>query len=147
MAARAEALDAARGLETKALILTVPFLPFDSVEASRLRAALATAPAARESFFLPDPDDVRPALRYYLRGILSAQLGDSAAAIRLAADLGRLRVRGQDESLGVDLARGVRAEIARLGGRPQEALGILEEIADRSRYQLVLPSPFEARVR
>ena len=147
--AEAESLDAARGLETRALIATAPFLPFDSAEGRSVRDRLAREldSEVAESFFLPDADRVRPMMRRYLLGLLNAQLGSGGAALGLAVELDRWQGPAADSSLGRDLAAGVRAEVARLRGDDRGALSILERITDGSRYQLVLPSPFEARLR
>lgn len=146
--AKAESLDAARGLEARALIVTAPFVEFDSVEAVRVRAALSEMTASvPESFFLPDPDRVRPLMRRYLLGLLHAQLGDPRAAIRMAEELEREPSPAADRSLGADLSAGVRAEISRLRGDRSGALAMLERIKERPTYQLVLPSPFEPRLR
>lgn len=149
----AEALDPARGLEVRALIATAPFLHPDSAESRRVRAALqadlareAAAPLA-ESFFLPDPDRVRPLLRRYLLGLLNAALGDSGAALRVADELARAASPKADPSLAADLALAVRAETDRLGGKTDAALDALRRIREPPRYQLVLPAPFDPRVR
>jgi tetratricopeptide (TPR) repeat protein len=148
-AARAESLDAFRGLEARALLLTAPFADVDTAETRSVRGTLGQQLSARvpESFFLPDPDGIRPLMRRYLLGLLDAQLGDTAAALRLAVELERAPHSGADETLPADLAAAVRAEVARLRGDAAAALALLERIRERPTYQLVLPSPFEARAR
>ena len=151
--ARAELLDPGRGLEVRALIATAPFLPPDTSESRRVRAALDDArarEAARpvaESFFLPDPDRVRPLFRRYLLGLLNAGLGDYGVALQYAGELDRGDSPRSDSTLARDLALGVRAEVDRLQGRSEAALAALLRIQEPPRYQLVLPAPFEPRVR
>ncbi|HLG04791.1 MAG TPA: hypothetical protein VI383_01450, partial [Gemmatimonadales bacterium] len=152
-AARAESLDPARGLEVRALIATAPFLPVDSAESRRVRAALeaefareTTVPLA-ESFFLPDPDRIRPLLHRYLLGLLSAALGEPDQALRWAGELDRAASPQADTSLARDLALAVRAEVERTAGRNDAALETLQRMREPPRYQLVLPSPFDPRVR
>ena len=150
---RIEALDPERGLELRAIVATLPFRPVDSAASTRLRGALGAAlmeeasHRAGESFFLPDPDRLRPLFRRYLLGLLHAQLGDSAAALAVATELEQATSPAGDPSLAMDLALGIRAEVDRLGGRTGAALASLQRIRDHARYQLVLPAPFEPRVR
>jgi hypothetical protein len=86
-------------------------------------------------------------MRRYLLGLLHARLGDASAALRLAEDLEQWAPLPSDPSLGDDLGVGVRAEVVRLGGDVRGALALLDRIEERPTYQLVLPSPFEPRLR
>lgn len=146
---RAELLDSVRGVETRALILTMPVFPPDSVEAGNVRARLMrlSNQLVPESFFLPDPDFVRPLLHQCLIGLLDAQTGNHGAAFRTADMLELLRSPASDSTLAHDLAAGVRAEVARVRHDTSGAVKILSRIIERPAYQLVLPSPFEARAR
>ena len=103
--------------------------------------------AVPESFFLPDPDRARPLMHRYLLGLLSAGLGEPADAMRWAAELDRAPSPAGDPSLAKDLALAVRAETHRLAGKRDAALAALLLIREPPRYQLVLPSPFDPRVR
>lgn len=147
--ARAEALDPARGLEARAQLVTMPFVSLPPAEVTRVRDRLAGAVDQRvpESFFLPDEDRVRPAMRRYLLALLEAQTGRPDRALRLAGELEAWKSPASDADLGRDLAAGVRAEVERGRGDPGAALQVLDRIRDRPSYQLVLPSPFEPRVR
>jgi hypothetical protein len=152
-ARRAEALDSLRGLETRALIATAPFLATDSAESRSLHAALARRVAREaaapppESFFLPDADRIRPVFHRYLLGLLSAGLGDTAASLGWARELERAGSPPSDPSLARDLALAVRAETDRVAGRTGAALESLLQMREPPRYQLVLPAPFDPRVR
>jgi hypothetical protein len=86
-------------------------------------------------------------MRRYLLGLLAAQAGDEAGAARLVMELERAASPPSDSLLGQHLAAAVRAEVSRLNGDVEGALTHLERIVDRPTYQLVLPSPFEPRVR
>jgi DNA-binding SARP family transcriptional activator/TolB-like protein len=71
-----------------------------------------------------------PYFRLYLLGMLSARLGEPAAALGYAAELERA---DSSSPLGVfagDQGQFVRAEVAWQGGRPEEALTLL----DQARY-------------
>jgi tetratricopeptide (TPR) repeat protein len=67
----------------------------------------------------------RPALRDYVSGLLSVRALDSAGAALHAARLGRVRGPGLTE-IAAGAALTLRAELARLSGRPEEALALLE---------------------
>jgi DNA-binding SARP family transcriptional activator/tetratricopeptide (TPR) repeat protein len=148
-AERVRALEARRGAELRAILATMPFLPPDSTEAAYAYAALAAelVRPTKDSFFLPDTDDTRALLAPYLAGLLSARLGDVGAARRHAATLVRLVPVAQDPALAQDLALGIHAEIERDAGNRDAALAGLDGMIERPRYQLVLPSPFHARLR
>ncbi|MGQ0702498.1 MAG: BTAD domain-containing putative transcriptional regulator, partial [Gemmatimonadales bacterium] len=150
--AQVEALDSLRGAELRGFAATLPFLPEDRSELTAVRRTLeAVRPAGEdsipESFFLPDHDRLRPFLRAYLRGLVNASLGDSSEALGMASRLDFLRPPSGDATLPADLARAVRGELARRAGRTAEALAAFDEVRDRPGYQLVLPAPFDPRVR
>lgn len=147
--AEVEEIDPLRGGELRALLVTLPFLPSDPAELEAARASLARGDAREQadSFFLPDHDRVRPLLRAYLAGLLSASLGEGKATSARAAELERMDAPAADPTLPADLARGVRAEVHRLAGRAADALAELERIREPAHYELVLPSPFHPRAR
>jgi DNA-binding SARP family transcriptional activator len=143
-----EALDPLRGGELRALFATMPFLEAGIPELEAARAALDRGEGSlAESFFLPDHDGVRPLLRGYLRGLVSAGLGDAATAGSRAKELERSAGPRSDPYLPRDLARGIRAEVHRRAGRTATALAALDSIREPEHYELVLPSPFHPRVR
>ena len=149
--ARVEALDSLRGSELRALMATMPFLADQPADLETLHAVLSTragqsTPVA-ESFFLPDDERLRPYLGPYLLGLVAAHRGNPAEASRMAARLESMAPPPGDSSLPGDLARGVRGEVARRSNRPVEALAEFRQIRERPGYQLVLPSPFDPRVR
>lgn len=146
--ARAESLDPLRGGEIRALVATLPLLPPDPKALEAAREALERGEsAADESFFLPDPDGVRPAMRIWLSGLIAAGLGQTETALSLARELDAMTPPPGDSLLHRDLARGVRAEVYRLAGRHDAALKELSGIAEPPGYEMVLPSPFHPRAR
>lgn len=146
--AEVEAIDPLRGSELRALVATLPFVDVRREELAAAQAALERSSAVfEESFFLPDHDRVRPLLHAYLRGLLSAGLGEAAAADSRARELERMAAPASDPELSRDLARGIRAEIHRRAGRASAALAVLDSIREPDHYELVLPSPFHPRAR
>jgi DNA-binding SARP family transcriptional activator/Tfp pilus assembly protein PilF/TolB-like protein len=149
----AEKLDPLRGLELQVLLQGLPFGPADQDRAVELLGRWARLGSAAhqssggDSFFLPDPNRVRPLMRSYLGGILRAALGDSVGALREVAYLATATNAGTDSALGRDLAGGVHAEVLLRTGKTAEALAELEQIDAHTTYQLVLPSPFDPRLR
>jgi hypothetical protein len=105
-------------------------VPLGEVEALRTRLIAwdGTAPprASGESPALAVNDQVHPAIRLYLAGMLSTRLGDRASAERFAAALERLALPEQEGTLAPDLAAGVRASLAWSGGDAGAALRELE---------------------
>jgi tetratricopeptide (TPR) repeat protein len=123
-AARAEldsarVLDAGTALEYRAGYGLTRFMSLPPAELAGLRDSLQrwTPPAA------PGVDS---AVRLYLLGLLSARLGDEAAAARFAAELERSPRSTPVGRFAADDAKAVRSEMAWLSGRRDEALRILE---------------------
>jgi DNA-binding SARP family transcriptional activator/tetratricopeptide (TPR) repeat protein len=116
-------------LETHALIAADPFFP---VTRSRV-AALRDSVAARRSYPMlftvgSSAGDAAPEMRTYLLGLLSVRLGDRSAASRYASEL-MARGAAVDGTPDLDLAHGLRAEIARGAGNLRGALAELEAFA------------------
>lgn len=140
----AESLDATWGLEVRALFATLSFLTPSDAELREVREALAAwdPSAVAPSMFLVFAmhNDLHPAIRTYLLGLLDIRLGDIASARAQAQALVQLMPAGEGpgESLGVEL----RAAIARAEGRPEAALAMLEQWRPRLWFQLTVASPF-----
>jgi tetratricopeptide (TPR) repeat protein len=66
-------------------------------------------------------------LRAYLLGMVSARLGQDAAALGYAAELERADSASPEGAFAFDQARVVRAELAWTSGQTEEALATLEE--------------------
>jgi DNA-binding SARP family transcriptional activator/TolB-like protein len=140
----AESLDSTWGLEMRALFATLPFLTPSEAYLQEVREALARwnpADAARSMFLIfAMHNELHPAIRAYLLGLLDLRLGDVAGAAvqaRAIADLGA-PPGGLAESLGLEL----RATIARAEGRLESALALLEQSRPQLWFQLTVASPF-----
>lgn len=114
-------------LEAEVLLAAEPLFPVPRARVAALRDSIA----ARRPYPLLAPPlthpgvQLRPEMQMYLLGLLSARLGDTAAATRYAAALGSVRDPRRAEPAR-DLARGVRAEIARSQGDFKRALAAIE---------------------
>jgi serine/threonine-protein kinase len=111
--AAAEAIDSRPALEYHAVLATAPFLTPSPTEVTalqqRLRAparALA-APTGSHPLFSVD-SDIRPLLRAYLPGLLSARDGHAARAERVAGELER---SGKPGTLARAFASAIRARL------------------------------------
>jgi DNA-binding SARP family transcriptional activator/TolB-like protein len=141
---QAQSLDSSWGLEMRGLFASLPFAGVTQAELQEVYEELcrwdpADAPASMFLVFAMH-NDLHPALRAYLLGLLSARAGNVAAAIRHSVELAELEdfQGGLVPSLGVEL----RATIARAEGRPADALAILERPQPQHWFQLTVASPF-----
>ena len=128
------ALDAGAALEHHAFFALTRFLKPARSELTALRDSLQrwNPSSAREEGdgLIAIHRSAHPYLRLYLLGMLSARLGEPAAALGYAAELERV---DRSSALGVfagDQGQFVRAEVAWQGGRREEALTLL----DQARY-------------
>jgi hypothetical protein len=142
--ANAERLDHTWGLETRALLATLPFAPAAEAELRRLRDQLAAwdAAAAPPSSFLifAMHNDLHPTIRLYLLGLIAVRLGDVAGAGEHSVELARMATGegGLPDCLSAELD----ATIARAAGKTGEALAILERSRPRLWFQLTVASPY-----
>jgi hypothetical protein len=83
-------------------------------------------------------NDLHPAIRAYLLGLLDLRLGDVASANTQAETLELDAQGGLARNLAVEL----RAAIARAEGRSDEALAMLEHWRPQIWFQLTVASPF-----
>ncbi len=145
-----ERLDPAAGLEYRALLSALPFLPPDTVLISMrddLEDLEDLAPRAyvagdSELSFFTVHQDLHPLLRTYLRGLLAARLGDPVAANQQAAELEGVTPSRKIGTLASDLALSVRAQIALRRGDHAEALSRLSETRLETIWGLMINSPF-----
>jgi DNA-binding SARP family transcriptional activator len=140
----AEALDRTWGLEIRALFATLPFLAQTEAELRKVHDALErwdvnTLEPSRFVIFAMH-NDLHPAIRAYLLGLLEVRLADLAGAAARLADLGARQPEptGLARSLEVEL----RATIARAEGRAEEGLMLLERSRPELWFQLTVASPF-----
>lgn len=146
---RAARLDPVATLEHRALFRLIPFLPADRGRMLALRDSLERrgAPAAvaslETSHLANLHDAVHPELAAYLSAGLSIRLGDTAAARARLTVLDRAGNRPGAGAVAADAAGSVRAQLARAGGRPAEAIRMLERVqALEARVGLIGGSPF-----
>jgi tetratricopeptide (TPR) repeat protein len=124
------ALDYAAGLEQRAYYALTRFRKAPRAELESLRVALQRwdpASARTEGDgLIAAHRGLHPWLRLYLLGLLSTRLRDEPAARGYAAELEGANRSSPTRPFAVDGARVIRAEVAWMGGRPQEALRLLE---------------------
>jgi tetratricopeptide (TPR) repeat protein len=142
--AQAQALDAAWGLEMRGWFASLPSVQLSTAERQGIRDELAAwdATAVPPSSFVifAMHNELHPALRLWLLGLLDLRLGNVSSARGCAVQLGAL---APDET---GLVRGMKAELeagaARLDGRPADALALLDASRPRLWFQLTVASPF-----
>ena len=139
----AEAFDATWGLEMRALFATLPFLATPEAEVREVRDALERwnpADAVPSMFVIfAMHNDLHPAIRAYLLGLLELRLGDLAAAAKRLEALAELESGGP---LVRNLTVELDAALAHAKGRPAEALARLERARPELWFQLTVASPF-----
>ncbi|MEP6687563.1 MAG: BTAD domain-containing putative transcriptional regulator [Gemmatimonadales bacterium] len=138
-----EALDRTWGLEMRGLFATLPFVPVSESELREVRDALErwdpSEAGASALLIFAMHNDLHPAIRAYLLGLLELRLGDlSAAAGRLEA-LAELEASGP---LVRNLTVELDAALAHARGRTPEALARLERARPELWFQLTVASPF-----
>jgi serine/threonine-protein kinase len=152
--ALANAADLDRSRAAPALLAVAPFVRTPAAELRRLMAQVAAAPP-------PRPDDDRVGLsvyfrrtplaqdlrtRRYLIGVLAAQLGDRARALREADELAAL-ARSDSGSLAADYAHGIRAGLALDRGNAEEALREVEQMRHETYYVTAFAFPELSQAR
>ena len=110
------ALDPVRAAHQAGVMFAAPYLPIPVSELERIRAALASAPAAGavplHTLTYRGDDTRHPALRTYALGLMDARLGRVRDALARAAAL---------QSDDPTLAAGIRAQVRLLEGDPAGA--------------------------
>jgi DNA-binding SARP family transcriptional activator len=141
--AAAESLDATWGLEMRAFFATLPFLPVPEAELREVRDALAgwdPAGASPSTFVIfAMHNELHPAIRLYLLGLLELRLGDLAVAAGRLEGLAELEAAGP---LVRNLTVELDAALAHARGRDAEALSRLERARPELWFQLTVASPF-----
>ena len=141
---QAQSLDLTWGLEMRGLFASLPFVPMADSDLRDVRDALTRwnpAEAAPSMFLIfAMHNDLHPAIRAYLLGLLSLRLEDVESAVDHSVALSELEDSraGLVPSLGAEL----RSAIARAEGRTEEALSILERSRPQLWFQLTVASPF-----
>jgi tetratricopeptide (TPR) repeat protein len=136
-------LDRTWGLEMRALFATLPFVPASEAELREVRDALDQwdpAEAGSSAFLIfAMHNDLHPAIRAYLLGLLELRLGDLAAAAERLEALAELEASGP---LVRNLTVELDAALAHAKGRTAEALARLERARPELWFQLTVASPF-----
>ena len=129
----AEAIDFGAALEHRALLALWPLLRIPRTELLELRESLlnwkAEPEPTTETTLSVEHAQAHPYFRLYLLGLLSARLGDHSEALRHAAELNRRASPSFAPAFVGQLGRTLRAEVARLSGRPEEALSMLDSLS------------------
>ena len=127
----------------------LPFVPQsrEELEAARSRlvqwdGAEAVTRSTQASAFYSAHNGVHRVLKTYLLGLLDARLGDTARATVRAAELDSAGRTADGPPLALELAQGLRAQIALAKGRSDSALADLEALRIEGWYELTFVSPF-----
>jgi DNA-binding SARP family transcriptional activator/TolB-like protein len=135
IAARAQlgalaALDPPAALEHRAYYALTRFREAPRSELAALRDSLQhwdpTSVRTSGDGLIAAHRGLHPWLRLSLLGLLSARLQDEPAARHYVAELERANRSAPSGRFAADEARVIRSELAWIGGRPQEALTLLE---------------------
>jgi tRNA A-37 threonylcarbamoyl transferase component Bud32/tetratricopeptide (TPR) repeat protein len=126
-------------------------LPFVRQSREELRAARSqleqwnagesAARSALASAFYSGHNGVHQVLKTYLLGLLDSRLGDGRARAR-AAELDSVGHSAEGPPLALELAQGLRAQIALAEGLSDTALTDLEALRIEGWYELTFVSPF-----
>ncbi|HEX3274462.1 MAG TPA: tetratricopeptide repeat protein, partial [Gemmatimonadales bacterium] len=141
--AAAEGLDPTWGLEVRGLFAALPFLAPDEREIRRVRDALdrwdpaAVPPSSFVVFAMHN--ELHPAIRLYLLGLLELRLGNLPAAAGRLEELAELEAGGP---LVRNFTVELDAALVRARGRPADALARLERARPELWFQLTVASPF-----
>jgi len=132
----------------QALFVTLPLVESSDSELQAIRASLeawradSALPSDWQRSGINTSWSLGPQVRLYLLGLVSARLGESAAALEHARQLESLPCPWHAPTASQDLAQGVRAEVFWQRGRMQDALDALEAAPRNAYYQEAWDSPF-----
>jgi DNA-binding SARP family transcriptional activator len=144
--AKSEALDPAWGLELRALLAALPFIPWPADWIADSRAALAAWDPDRAAPNVGLPlafhNGLHPHLRAYLTGLLAARMGDLPALVEAGELLAELSVPEEAKVLVERLERSLLAELLVLRKEPARALVELAAAPTDVWFQYAVASPF-----
>jgi serine/threonine-protein kinase len=153
-AARAELVTAstlrsAEGPLVDAWFSALPFVPASAADLAAVRTRLAqwdatdtTTESTQPSAFFSGHNGVRPLLKTFVLGLLDARRGDAAAATARMSSLESAGSAPGAPPLALELAQGLRAQVALAKGEPDNALAALEALRIEGWYELTFVSPF-----
>ncbi len=143
-----DSFDRAGAIEHGALLAVLPFIPTSRADLEQWRTRLqrwnaaAVQPAATATGYYATNNGTHAHLRLYLLGAVNARLGDDAAALQAARELEHLPGVPFATAIAIDLAHGIRGQVAWRHGRAAEALAELEQAHMRAGYEPGVASPF-----
>lgn len=113
----------------RALYVTLPFVSLEPARIEAIRSRLLQEASSWQAHTMEAqlPAALEPAVLRYLVGLLSARLGDPAAALREAEEIERFAT-ADTLALAAGLALTLRAEVAWRQGRPTETLALVDRI-------------------
>ena len=127
----------------------LPFVPQSREELGAARSRLerwdareSATRSTRASAFYSGHNGVHQILKTYLLGLLDTRLGDGGHAMVRAAELDSAGRTAEGPPLALELAQGLRAQIAVANGRSDSALADLEALRIEGWYELTFVSPF-----
>jgi tRNA A-37 threonylcarbamoyl transferase component Bud32/TolB-like protein len=127
----------------------LPFVPQSRDQLAATRSRLARWDAGevatrskQASAFYSGHNGVHQILKTYLLGLLDTRLGDSARAMVRAAELDSSGRATEGPPLALELAHGLRAQVALAKGQPDSGLAALEADRIEGWYELTFVSPF-----
>lgn len=123
----------------RALAASLPFLGVPRDELRRIRDEVERWSPGHDAA-KPLPEAIRPLaphLRLYLLGLLSARLGASAEALRLASALDTLPAELRSRAVVRSLARTIRADVAAGAGRTNEGLTLVDGVRGEIPFELL----------
>jgi DNA-binding SARP family transcriptional activator len=138
-------------LVTQWYAATLP-LPYSDSMLRRARTEAYSAPRSTgqgmvfvNELGMGTPIQLEP-LRHYVIGLLSVRLRDTVAVAIAADTLQRLVTAAVSTALSRDLDRGLRAQLAQMRGRSEDALRLLESLEVKDSQGDVAVTPFVTRV-
>ncbi len=140
-------------LEYRALFSSLSFLPVSQAELSAIRDRLVKLDPAmvprveNPAVFIDAHYDLHLLLRMYLMALVSARMGDVDRAKQYSDEIERQKFPTGYKTLAADFAGSVRAQIARVQGKPAEALKELEPLLSETKNPLESPFVSEAYER
>ena len=147
--AAATALHSSEAPLIEAWFRTLPWIPETRAELDAARARLARWDAADTTWLSSQPsafysghNGVRPILKAYVLGLLDIRRGATAEALAGVEQLQGMGSVTNGPPLALELAEGLRAQLALVKGQPDSALAALEALHLEGWYELTFMSPF-----
>ena len=141
----AKRMEGASGGELeRAIAATLPFLEVPRADLGHIRTELEHTDPNAGGGAVPGgfAARLRPHLRLYLLSLLSSHLGDDEAATRYATAIEGLPNVPDASAVIRNLVQTARADMALRGGKPSDALALLEPVQGEVPLELVFLKPF-----